>query len=140
MNSGFQSRIGVWTLERVDKIFKRDCPSTKSITKNDLYSIAKKYQCDVYSDIILSYNNYLIKKDDTTIEGFEEGSIINIIEDIDIPDGSYYKYLMKKYEHIERIVFNFKYIKEKIKFAPIEFPKNIPHPGFNYNIIFFKSS
>ena len=65
-----------------------------------MYSIAKKYQYENYSNIILSYNNYLINKDDTTIEGFEEGSIINIIEDIDIPDGSYYKYLMKKFEHI----------------------------------------
>ena len=97
----------------------------KSITKNDLYSIAKKYQYDYYSNIILSYNNYLINKDDTTIEGFEEGSIINIIEDIDIPDGSYYKYLMKKFEHIERIFFNFQYFKEKNRYTSIEFPKNI---------------
>ena len=78
-----------------------------------MYSIAKKYQYDYYSNIILSYNNYLINKDDTTIEGFEEGSIINIIEDIDIPDGSYYKYLMKKFEHIERIFFNFRILEEK---------------------------
>ena len=97
----------------------------KSITKNDLYSIAKKYQYDYCSDIILSYNNYIIQKDDTTIDGFEEGSIINIIEDIDIPDGSYYKYLMKKYEHIERIIFNFRYTNEKTRYTKIEFPKNI---------------
>ena len=97
----------------------------KSITKNDLYSIAKKYQYDYCSDIILSYNNYIIQKDDTTIEGFEEGSIINIIEDIDVPDGSYYKYLMKKFEHIERIFFKFRYTNEKIRYTHIEFPKNI---------------
>ena len=54
--------------------------------------MAKKYQEDFYSTIILSCNNYLLKEDDnTTIEGIEEGSIINIIEDIDFPDGSYYK-------------------------------------------------
>ena len=97
----------------------------KSITKNDLYSIAKKYQYDYCSDIILSYNNYIIQKDDTTIEGFEEGSIINIIEDIDVPDGSYYKYLMKKFEHIERIFFKFRYTNEKTRYTKIEFPKNI---------------
>ena len=71
----------------------------KSITKSDLYSIAKKYQEDFYSTIILSCNNYLLKEDDTTIEGIEEGSIINIIEDIDFPDGSYYRELMKKNEN-----------------------------------------
>ena len=71
----------------------------KSITKNDLYSIAKKYQDDYYSNIILSCNNYLLKEDDTTIEGIEEGSIINIIEDIDFPDGSYYRALLKKNEN-----------------------------------------
>ena len=60
----------------------------KSITKSDLYSIAKKYQVDFYSDILLSCNNYLLKNDDTSIEGIEEGRVINIIEDIDFPDGA----------------------------------------------------
>ena len=97
----------------------------KSITKSDLYSIAKKYQEDFYSTIILSCNNYLLKEDDTTIEGIEEGSIINIIEDIDIPDGSYYRELMKKNENYEKVYFHFKIhgLNEKIK--KIQFPKNI---------------
>lgn len=71
----------------------------KSLTKKELYSIAKKYQIDYYSNIILSCNNYLLQCDDTLIEGISEGSIINIIEDVDFPDGSYYKVLMKKHEN-----------------------------------------
>ena len=67
-----------------------------SITRSDLYSIAKKYQTDYFSDIILSYNNYLLKNDNSTIEGIPENSIINIIEDVDYPDDSYYNNLMKK--------------------------------------------
>ena len=98
----------------------------KSITKSDLYSIAKKYQEDFYSTIILSCNNYLLKEDDTTIEGIEEGSIINIIEDIDFPDGSYYRELMKKNENYEKVYFHFNIhdgLNENIK--KIQFPKNI---------------
>ena len=82
----------------------------KSITKNDLYSIAKKYQDDYYSNIILSCNNYLLKEDDTTIEGIKEGSIINIIEDIDFPDGSYYRALLKKMKITKKQIFNSKLI------------------------------
>ena len=77
----------------------------KSITKSDLYSIAKKYQVDFYSDILLSCNNYLLKNDDTSIEGIEEGSIINIIEDVDFPDGAYYKALMEKNKNYETMSF-----------------------------------
>jgi len=49
---------------------------------------------DFYSNILLSCNNYLLKDDDTSIEGIGEGSVINIIEDVDFPDRSYYKALM----------------------------------------------
>ena len=73
----------------------------------------------------MSYNNYLLPKNNTTIEDFEEGSIINIIENIDIPDGSYYKYLMKKNENYERTFFHFNYYQEKTRQADIEFPINI---------------
>ena len=96
----------------------------KSITKNDLYSIAKKYQDDYYSNIILSCNNYLLKKDDTTIEGIEEGSIINIIEDIDFPDGSYYRALLKKNENYEKADFQFKVNSSHVN-TTIKFPINI---------------
>ena len=77
----------------------------KSITKSDLYSIAKKYQTNYYSNIILSCNNYLLKDDDSSIEGIEEGSVINIIEDADFPDGAYYKALMKKNKNNETMSF-----------------------------------
>ena len=79
-----------------------------SISKSDLYSIAKKYQIDYFSDIILSFNNYLLKNDDSSIEGIPENSIINIIEDVDYPDVSYYNNLMKKYEKEEKIQKGFK--------------------------------
>ena len=94
----------------------------KSLTKSDLYSVAKKYQTDFYSTIKLSCNNYLLKEDDTSIEGIEEGSVIHIIEDIDFPDGSYYKELMKKNENYETIRYLFKF---NGKISSIEFPKNI---------------
>jgi hypothetical protein len=94
----------------------------KSITKSDLYSIAKKYQVDYYSNILLSCNNYLLKNDDTSIEGIEEGSIINIIEDVDFPDGAYYKALMEKNKNYETISFFFKV---EGKTNRITFPKNI---------------
>ena len=87
----------------------------KSITKKDLYSIAKSYQYDYHSDIILSYNNYLLPKNNTTIEDFEEGSIINIIENIDIPDGSYYKFLMKKKWKLWKNFFLFQLYSRKNK-------------------------
>jgi len=94
----------------------------KSITKSDLYSIAKKYQVDYYSNILLSCNNYLLKNDDTSIEGIEEGSVINIIEDVDFPDGAYYKALMEKNKNYETKSIFFKV---EGKMNKIQFPKNI---------------
>ena len=94
----------------------------KSITKSDLYSIAKKYQTNYYSNIILSCNNYLLKDDDSSIEGIEEGSVINIIEDVDFPDGAYYKALMEKNKNYETMNFFFKV---EGKMNKIKFPKNI---------------
>ena len=41
-------------------------------------------------------------------EGIPEGSIINIIEDVDFPDGSYYKALMKKHESENKVSFIFR--------------------------------
>ena len=75
-----------------------------SITISDLYSIAKKYQTDYCSEILLSCNNYLLKKENnSSIEPIPENSIINIIEDVDFPYDSYYDDLMKKYEKEEKI-------------------------------------
>ena len=79
-----------------------------SITRSDLYSIAKKYQTDYYSDILLSCNNYLLKKDNSSIKAIPENSIINIIEDVDFPYDSYYDDLMKKYEKEEKIQLLFR--------------------------------
>ena len=100
----------------------------KSLTKKDLYSIAQRYQVDFYSKTILSCNNYLLQCDDTLIEGIPEGSIINIIEDVDFPDGSYYKTLMKKHENENKISFIFRLLNmNDIQPKIIEFPKNITY-------------
>ena len=77
---------------------------------------------DYYSNILLSCNNYLLKNDDTSIEGIEEGSVINIIEDVDFPDGAYYKALMEKNKNYETMDF---YFKVQGKTNRITFPKNI---------------
>ena len=75
-----------------------------SITISDLYSIAKKYQTDYCSEILLSCNNYLLKKENnSSIEPIPENSIINIIEDVDFPYDLYYDDLMKKYEKEKKI-------------------------------------
>ena len=94
----------------------------KSLTKAELYTIAKKYQVDYYSNIILSCDNYLLKSDDSSIDGIKEDSIINIIEDADFPDSAYYNALMKKNEKYQRIGYFFKLYG---KIRRIEFPKNI---------------
>ena len=94
----------------------------KSLTKAELYTIAKKYQVDYYSNIILSCDNYLLKSDDSSIDGIKEDSIINIIEDADFPDSAYYNALMKKNEKYQRIGYFFKLFG---KIRRIEFPKNI---------------
>ena len=94
----------------------------KSLTKAELYTIAKKYQVDYFSNILLSCNNYLLKEDNTEIDGLKEGSIINIIENVDFPDSSYYKSLMKKNENYQRINYFFRF---NGKINKIKFPKNI---------------
>ena len=94
----------------------------KSLTKAELYTIAKKYQIDYNSNIILSCGNYLLKSDNSSIGGIKEDSIINIIEDADFPDSAYYNDLMKKNEKYQRIGYFFKLYG---KIRRIEFPKNI---------------
>ena len=94
----------------------------KSLTKAELYTIAKKYQIDYNSNIILSCGNYLLKSDNSSIDGIKEDSIINIIEDADFPDSAYYNDLMKKNEKYQRIGYFFKLYG---KIRRIEFPKNI---------------
>ena len=95
-----------------------------SITKSDLYSIDRHYQKFYLSKIILTYNNYLLKEDESSIEGIPEGSVINIIEDVDYPDDFYYDKIMKKYENSEKdnIGFDFPSGVRKV----LTLPKNIP--------------
>jgi len=94
-----------------------------SITKSDLYTIARIYQINYYSKIILSYNNYLLKEDDSSIEGIPEGSIINIIEDVDYPDETYYDNLIKnnQNEEIKCFIFQLSSGSKRV----LSFPSNI---------------
>jgi hypothetical protein len=95
-----------------------------SITKSDLYSIARHYQRYYASKILLTYNNYLLKEDESSIEGIPDCSIINIIEDADYPDDFYYDKLMKKYENNEKQQLFFTFSTGERK--PLILPKNIP--------------
>ena len=61
------------------------------VTKSDLYSIALKYAFLKYTNIILSYSNCLLKKDNSSIEEIPNGSIINIIEERNIPYNKFKK-------------------------------------------------
>ena len=94
-----------------------------SITKSDLYTIARIYQINDYSKIILSYNNYFLKEDDSSIEGIPEGSIINIIEDVDYPDETYYDNLIKnnQNEEIKCFIFQLSSGSKRV----LSFPSNI---------------
>ena len=89
-----------------DSFIKVKVPT--SLTKSDLYSIARYYQDCYYSNIILAYNNYLLKDDESSIEGIPENSVINIIEDVDYPDESYYNKILEKYKNkkFNQIVFD----------------------------------
>ena len=89
-----------------DSFIKVKVPT--SLTKSDLYSIARYYQDCYYSNIILAYNNYLLKEDESSIEGIPENSVINIIEDVDYPDESYYNKILEKYKNkkFNQIVFD----------------------------------
>ena len=93
-----------------------------SLAKSDLYSIARYYQECYYSNIILSYNNYLLKEDESSIEGIPENSVINIIEDADYPDESYYYKILEenKDEKFRQIIFHL-----NSKNYPISLPENI---------------
>ena len=93
-----------------------------SLKKSDLYSIARYYQECYYSNIILSYNNYLLKEDESPIEGIPENSVINIIEDADYPDESYYNKILEKYENekFNQIIFDLNSKKHSISL-----PENI---------------
>ena len=56
----------------------------------------------------MAYNNYLLKDDESSIEGIPENSVINIIEDVDYPDESYYNKILEKYKNkkFNQIVFD----------------------------------
>ena len=103
-----------------DSFIKVKVPIT--LTKSDLYSIARYYQDCYYSKIILAYNNYLIKEDESSIEGIPENSVINIIEDADYPDESYYNKILEKYKNkkFNQIVFELNSNKHSISL-----PENI---------------
>ena len=82
-----------------------------SITKYDLYSIAKIYRCSNnvgnISNILLINNNLILNRDETTIECINNNDIIIIIEPRNFPDDSYYNSLKERTEKKGNISFLF---------------------------------
>jgi len=82
-----------------------------SITKYDIYSIARIYRCSNnagnHSNIVLIYNNLILNRDETSIESISENHIIIIIEPRNFPDDSYYNSLQKRTESKGNISFLF---------------------------------
>lgn len=85
-----EKKILIKFINSDNKIFNVMIPI--SLTKNDLYSIAKLYKVLTNSNIILSYNNCILKKDNSSIEEIQDGSIINIVEERNYPYDIFNKY------------------------------------------------
>ena len=70
----------------------------KSISKFDLYTIAKlyKFHKNSNSDILLIYNNNILNNDESSIEFISENDEFRIVELRNYPDDSYYKFLNQK--------------------------------------------
>jgi hypothetical protein len=75
----------------------------KSLRKNELYSTAKLYKLNKYSDIILSYNSVNLNDDESLIDDIPEGSEIYIIEELKNIDSQYYKKYLEKHSTEKQI-------------------------------------
>lgn len=77
-------------------IYKVSIPMT--ITKYDLYTIAKLYKYYKYSssDILLIHKNSILKDDETSIKCISENDEIRIIELRNYPDNTYYNLLNQR--------------------------------------------
>lgn len=81
----------------------------KSISKFDLYTIAKlyKFHKNSNSDILLIYNNNILNNDESSIEFISENDEFRIVELRNYPDDSYYKFLNQKNIKKQNIIITF---------------------------------
>ena len=67
-----------------------------SLTKSDLYSIARSYKSLEMTKILLIHKNSVIDEDESSTDFINDTDYIIIIENKYYPDNSYYESLMKK--------------------------------------------
>lgn len=122
----------------------------KSISQEDLYSIALLYKTFHNSNILLVYQNNILKKDESSIDNIKNDDIITIIEDVPFPDDSYYNNLIKKNKNEEMINVIFKNQNDSNFSLNLIFPKNLTikkmakavYLKFGYNnsnLLFYKN-
>ena len=73
-----------------------------SLRKDEIYSLAKRFRCNKYSEIELFHNNELLPNDDSFIDCLSNGDFIEIKEDLDI-EPFYYNSLIEKYKKFPKI-------------------------------------
>ena len=66
-----------------------------SLTKLDLYSIARLYKYRNNSEILLIHKNYIIDEDESSIDFITQNDYVIIIENRTYPDSSFYESLIK---------------------------------------------
>ena len=66
-----------------------------SLTKLDLYSIARLYKYRKKSEILLIHKNYIIDEDESSIDFITQNDYVIIIENRTYPDSSFYESLIK---------------------------------------------
>jgi hypothetical protein len=87
-----------------------------SLRNNELYSTAKKYKINEYSDMDLFYNNNILKIDDSPIDKISDGDKVVIVEILDEFNNSFYEkeYLPTlKANNVINIIFKFSSGKKK---------------------------
>ena len=87
-----------------------------SLRNNELYSTAKKYKINEYSDMDLFYNNNILKIDDSPIDKISDGGKVVIVEILDELNNSIYEkeYLPTlKANNVINIIFKFSSGKKK---------------------------
>jgi len=108
----------------------------KSLTKLDLYSIARTYKSLENTEILLIHNNSIINEEETSIDFISENDYIIIIENRNYPDDSFYDSLKKNIsgQDLTHIIF-----KDENRTNPdisMQFPSNITFfqmmKAFNY--------
>ena len=88
-------------------IYKVNIP--KTITKFDLYTIARHYKSNKFieTNVLLIYNNILLKYDESPIDSISENDFIKVIDIRNYPDSSYYNSLQCINKNKTNYIFKF---------------------------------